>query len=75
MIDMIYVLPFLKVLLVAGGFMQSRGRGHAISSTELLEVDKSTSWTVTNPLPLAIYYTAAITLDNTVFITGIVLIV
>ena len=51
------------------GGQESR-RSNVLSSTELLEVDKSTEWKATNPLPSRIYLAAAITLKNEVFLTG-----
>jgi len=53
------------VLLVAGGYNNG-----ILSSTEIFEVDKSTSWTVTTSLPITIYHQMAVTLNNIVYMTG-----
>ena len=56
----------VQVLLVAGG-----NNDAYLSSTEVLTVD-SPAWTMATPLPRAVYGVRGVTLDNTVFMTGIV---
>ena len=51
--------------MVAGGYNNG-----ILSSTEIFEVDKSTSWTVTTSLPITIYHQMAVTLNNIVYMTG-----
>ena len=55
-----------QVLLVAGG---SYNNG-ILSSTEIFELDKSSSWTATTSLPAAIFFQKAVTLNNIVYMTG-----
>lgn len=54
------------VLLVAGGFYNNG----VLSTTEIFEVDRSSSWTVKAPLPTPLYYLKAATLNNIVYMTG-----
>ena len=56
----------VQVLLVAGGSNDDA----YLSSTEVLTVD-SPAWTMVTPLPRAVYGVRGVTLDNTVFMTGI----
>ena len=58
----------VQVLLVAGGWKNGHG---PLSSTEVLTGD-SPVWTKATPLPRIVYGVASVTLDNTVFISGIV---
>ena len=63
-----HVSVCVQVLLVAGGWKNGHG---PLSSTEVLTGD-SPVWTMATPLPRIVYSAGSVTLDNTVFISGIV---
>ena len=57
----------MKVLLVAGG---ADTDSNFLSSTEVLTTDTTPGWTMTTPLPRALYGVRGVTVGGLFYITG-----